>query len=430
MITPDQSGKPATGRVERGKENKMNRRDFIRHSTGLTALAGTSLAFGEQIIKNHSQLTKDQKAAILIWLGGGPPTIDMWDLKPGTKEGGPHNPISTAGDFQISEHLPELAKLGKDFSVIRSMSTREADHMRGTYYMHTGFKPNPTVVHPSVGSVVSYELGKTRKELEIPAFFSVGTNSVGGGFLGTSYNPFTVNSNGQINNLGGQLNQNRLEMLTTIEKGFIDSNRGDLPMDHKKLYEKTIRLNTSPQMNALKLQMEPDAVRAMYGNSGFGNSALMARRLIQQGVPFVEIGFGGWDLHQMTHDTLSTKLPELDKVVSTLILDLKRLNMWDNVAIVMMGEFGRTPRINQNAGRDHWAATWSAFVSGGLFKGGQAIGATTADGKMIDGMSYEAQDLMATTLQALSIDTKTIYTSKSGRPMKIANGGRLIEELL
>ena len=408
----------------------MNRRHFLQHAGGLASLASTSLSFGQTIVKNSSQLRNDRKGAILIWLGGGPPTIDMWDLKPGTKEGGPHMPINTAGDFQISELMPELAKLGKDFSVVRSMSTGEADHMRGTYHIHTGFKPNPTVVHPSLGSVVSYELGRSRKDLEIPAFFSVGTRSIGGGFLGTTYDPFLVNSNGQINNLGGNLNKNRLEFLSTLEKNFIDSNRGELPIDHKNLYDKTIKLNTSPQMNALKINTEPQQVRNAYGATGFGNSALIARRLLQQGVPFVEIGFGGWDLHQMTHDTLNTKLPELDKVVSTLILDLKRLDMWDTTAIMMMGEFGRTPRINQNAGRDHWAATWSALVSGGLFKGGRAIGATTKDGKMIDGLAYTAQDLMASTVAALGIDADTTYISKRGRPMKIANGGKIIEGLV
>ena len=408
----------------------MNRRHFLEHVGGLASLASTSLSFGQTIINNSPQLRNDRKGVILIWLGGGPPTIDMWDLKPGTKEGGPHVPINTTGDFQISEFMPELAKLGKDFSIVRSMSTREADHMRGTYYMHTGFKPNPTVVHPSLGSVISFELGRKRKDLEIPAFFSVGTGSVGGGFLGTAHNPFVVRSNGQINNLGGSVNRGRLNFLSILEKNFINSGRGELPMDHKKLYEKTVKLNTSPQMNALKTDAEPDEVKNAYGTTGFGNSALIARRLLQQGVPCVEIGFGGWDLHQMTHDTLSTKLPELDKVVSTLILDLKRLDMWDTTAIVMMGEFGRTPRINQNAGRDHWAATWSAFVSGGLFKGGRAIGATTPDGKMVDGIAYSSENLMATTISALGIDTTTKYTSKRGRPMRVANGGKIIEELL
>jgi uncharacterized protein (DUF1501 family) len=183
-------------------------------------------------------------------------------------------------------------------------------------------------------------------------------------------------------------------------------------------------------MDALKADKEPPEVIAKYGTTPLGRSALMARRLIQEGVSFVEIGFGGWDMHQMTHQALETKLPELDKVLSTLILDLKRLDMWDNTAIIMMGEFGRTPRINQDAGRDHWAASWSAFVSGGVFQGGRAIGETTDDGKMIKGSSYSAEDLMATTLASLGINTKQTYTSKKGRPIKIANGGKIIEGLI
>lgn len=410
----------------------MNRRSFIKHTGGLASVSAASNLFGRAVIDNQEKLAKDEKAAILIWLGGGPPTIDMWDLKPGTKEGGPFQAINTAGDFQISEHMPELAKLGKDFSVIRTMSTREADHMRGSYYMHTGFKPGPTVVHPSLGSVVSFELGRNRDYLEIPPFFSIGTGSFGGGFLGTNFNPLTIDSNGRVNNLGGSLTDKKVALLSMLENDFINSGRGELPNDHKKLYERTIRLNTSPQMDALKFAQEPQAVQNAYGNTGFGRSALMARRLIQQGVPFVEVGFGGWDLHQMTHDTLSTnKLPELDKVVSTLILDLKRLDMWDNVAIIMMGEFGRTPRINQNVGRDHWAATWSAFVSGGLFQGGIAVGETNENGTMVkDGNAYTAEDLMATAIKALGIDTEKDYTSKRGRPIKIANGGHIIKELI
>lgn len=395
----------------------INRRDFI-HSSAFPLLSS--------IVTNREKLRKENKAAILIWLGGGPPTIDMWDLKPDTKEGGPFKPINTTGDFQISEKLPLLAKLGSDFSIVRTMSTREADHQRGSYYLHTGFKPSQTVVHPSVGSVVAYELGK-KIDLEIPAFFSIGTDSFGGGFLGSNFNPLVLDSNGRINNLGGDLNRGRLMMLSEIEDRFIKSNRGELPLDHKKLYEKTIKLNTSTQMNALKFEQEPADVLAAYGRSGFGQSALMARRLIQQGVPFVEIGFGGWDLHQNTHEALNNKLPELDKVVSALINDLKRVDLWDNVVIVMMGEFGRTPRINQDAGRDHWANTWSAFMSGGLITGGICYGQTGKNGMEIDqGVAFSAEDLMATTCFALDIDLSTSYTSKNGRPMKIANGGKVI----
>jgi len=370
------------------------------------------------------------KSIIMIWLGGGPPTIDMWDLKPNTKEGGPFSPIATKGDFEICEHLPLLANLGDSFSLIRTMSTREADHERGSYYVHTGFKPSPTIEHPSLGSIIAHELGGKRN-LDIPSFFSISTNSFGGGYLGSGVNPLVVSSDGKITNMGGLVSNKRVEMLSMIESRFISTNRGELPTDHSKLYDKALRLNTSPKMAALDTSLEPKQVSSAYGPSAFGRSVLMARRLLQQGVPFVEVGFGGWDLHQSTHETLSNKLPELDKVISTLILDLKRLDLWNNTGIIMMGEFGRTPKINSDLGRDHWAGNWTSFVSGGLFKGGIAIGKTSANGMEIEeGNKYSSEDLIATTCQALGIDTKTNYTSKRGRPMNIVNGGKIINEIL
>lgn len=409
----------------------IGRRHFLEHVGGLASLSATSLSFGQTLIDNSSELRKNEKAAILIWLGGGPPTIDMWDIKQGSATGGPSRAVSTTGDFQINELMPELGKLGNDFSLVRTMATREADHERGTYYMHTGFKPNPNMTHPSIGSVISYELSQGRDYLEIPPFFSVNTGSIGGGFLGTAWNPFVVSSNGQVRNLGDTVSLERIQALTAIETGFVNRSNSDMARSHMEMLEKTFKLNTSPQMKALKPVGEPQEVIDAYGDTGFGKSALMARRLIQQGVPFVEVGFGGWDLHQNTHEALSEKLPELDKVVSTLILDLKRLNMWNNVAIVMMGEFGRTPRINQNAGRDHWAKCWSAFLSGGLIEGGRVIGSTNEDGTEIrDGLVYSSEDIMATICKSLGINTEKSYTAKNGRPMKIANSGKIIEELL
>ena len=409
----------------------INRRNFIQHAGGLASVSAASTVFGQKIIDSRKDLVKNEKGAILIWLNGGPPTIDMWDVKFGAPTGGPTRPISTTGDFQINELMPELAKQGKDFSIVRSMATREADHMRGRYYMHTGFKPNPNMKHPSMGSVISYELSQGRDYLEIPPFFSISTGSIGGGFLGSAWNPFVVSSNGQVRNLGDNVDLERMQALAAIESGFVKRSNSDMAKSHMKMLQQTFRLNTSPQMKALKPIGEPKDVVDAYGETGFGKGALMARRLLQTGVPFVELGFGGWDLHQNTHETLSTKLPELDKVVSTLMLDLKRLDMWDNTAIVMMGEFGRTPKINQNAGRDHWARCWSAFVSGGLIKGGQAIGSTSSDGKEITSdLIYSSEDLMITICKSLGISTEKNYTAKNGRPMKIANGGKIIEGLV
>lgn len=417
--------------------NGMSRRHFLSHAAmGSAAVMGAS-DFLTNLQLNAAEVSKNRKACILIWLGGGAPTIDMWDLKPGSKNGGEFKPISTAGDLQISEHLPGIAKQMDVLSVVRSMSTREADHNRGAYFMHTAYVPNPTVVHPTFGSVVSYELGTKRKELEIPSFISIGGGAMSPGFLGMSHAPFTVDAGGRIQNadMGGtnaERLENRLGMLATIEEGFIKSNRGDAGQAHKDVYSKAVNLMRSEQMEAFKFDQEKPEVREAYGRGGFGDSLLMARRLVERGVPFVEVNtLGGWDLHNDVFNTLKNqRLPILDKGISALTADLKQRGMIDDVVIICMGEFGRTPRINQNVGRDHWAASWSVLIGGGGLQGGKAIGETDSEGTRIVSESYLPGDLWATASYALRIPLDTVHTSKRGRPMKIAGGGQPIKGLI
>jgi len=382
-----------------------------------------------------------------MWMGGGPPTIDLFDLKPGSKNGGEFKPIKTAATgIQITEHLPQTAKVFNDLSLIRSMSTREADHTRGSYYMHTTYVPNPTVTHPTFGSVVSHELGDKRDGLQIPAFVSIGGAGGDAGFLGMSHAPFVVDSSGQIRNAPTAEKRKRLPgrlaMLEAVESGFINSGRGDLPQDHLSVYRNAVNLMTSEQMAAfdiertvpgLGLQRESSETRQLYGTDRFGQGLLMARRLVQVGVPFIEVRMGGWDLHQNVFQTLrDQRLPQLDQGVSGLVSDLKQRGMLDDVVLVWMGEFGRTPRINQNTGRDHWAASWTTMVGGGGLNNGQVIGATDQDGvEIADGSkSYLPGDVWATVAHAMGIPLNTVHTSKRGRPMKLANGGTPIKELI
>ncbi len=415
----------------------MSRRHFLSHAAmGGAAVLGAN-HFLDHLRLNAETVSKNQKACILIWLGGGAPTIDMWDLKPGSKNGGEFKPISTKGDLQICEHLPTIAQNMDALSVVRSMSTREADHMRGAYFMHTGYVPNPTVVHPTFGSVVSYEVGAKREQLEIPSFVAIGNGGMSPGFLGMSHAPFTVDAGGRIQNADmGSVQPGRMEarlsMLGAIEDGFIKSNRGDAGQAHKDVYGKAVNLMKSEQMRAFKIDEEKPEVREAYGRGGFGDSLLMARRLVEVGVPFIEVNtLGGWDLHNDVFNTLKTqKLPMLDKGIGSLVADLKQRGMIDNVTIVCMGEFGRTPRINQNVGRDHWATSWSVLVGGGGLKGGQAIGETDADGTKIVSDSYLPSDLWSTVAYSMRIPLDTVHTSKRGRPMKIAGGGQPIKGLI
>ena len=364
----------------------MDRRRFL---SGLSSLpiAG-SLSLQAQDIKKRS------KSAILLWMGGGPSTMDIWDLKPESPTGGPFRPISTTGDVQICEHMPLMAKQMHNMSVIRSMSTREADHMRGRYYMHTGYVPNPSMTHPSYGSVLSKQL--ERQEVKIPQFVSVNGSSMGAGFLGAQYAPFIVNSDGRIRNLNVKIDarfHQRMYYLDVLESNFINSKRGSLPKEHQKVLRKTLDVLTSEDMDALKVSEEPQSVRERYGDNSFGKGCLMARRLVEAGVPFIEVGLGGWDNHQNIFPTLrDTKLPMLDRGMSALIEDLEQRGLLEDTAIIWMGEFSRTPRINANAGRDHWARSWSIAVGGAGMQGGLAIGETSANGTSVESEPYSSQN--------------------------------------
>lgn len=412
----------------------MSRRHFMKHAAGASAMIGSSLAMGHSLRLYAKELQKNRKSAILLWMSGGPATIDLWDLKPGAPTGGPFKQISTSGNVQICEHLPLMAKQMHNMAIVRSMSTREADHDRGRYYMHTGFVPNPNVEHPSYGAVLAHELMSQRPELEIPPFISVGGASEGPGFLGMAWSPFTVGSDGRIRDLDMGLDNMRLvqrmKALEIIEKSFIAQSRGTAAEDHQKILKKTVDLMTSAQMDAFKIEKESQSVRDRYGDSAFGRGCLMARRLVEVGVPFIEVDLGGWDNHDGIHNILQNqRLPVLDKAMSALVEDLEQRELLKDTAIIWMGEFGRTPRINGNAGRDHWARSWSVVVGGGGMKGGIAVGETSSDGTEIVTEPFSSEDVMASVCHALGISLETTYTSKNGRPMKIANGGKIIREL-
>lgn len=415
--------------------NGMSRRHFMNHLAGSSAAAAASFSLGSAIQANAAEMKKNRKSAVLLWMSGGPPTIDIWDLKPGAPTGGPFQPISTTGDMQICEHLPMMAKQMKNMSVVRSMSTREADHARGRYYMHTGFVPNPNIEHPSYGSVIAHELIDQRPELEIPPFVSIGGAGAGPGFLGMAWSPFAVSSNGRVRNLSMKLDDQRLMQrmaaLQMIESGFAKKTNDTPAQEHAKVLDKTLALMTSDQMKAFKVDEEPTDVKERYGTDNFGQGCLLARRLVEAGVPFVEVDLGGWDLHNNVHATLKdTKLPQVDRAMSALVEDLEQRGLLEDTVVMWMGEFGRTPRINQNAGRDHFARAWSCVVGGGSLNGGIAVGDTGRDGTAVETEPYSSEDLMTTVCKGLGISTETTFTSKNGRPMKIAGGGKLISELV
>ncbi len=410
----------------------MSRRHFLNH-LATTSIALPAMHLVGALNANADSVKKTSKSCILLWMGGGPSHMDTWDLKPESeKNGGPFKQISTsAPGLRISEHLPTVAKQMKHLSIVRSLNSKEGNHDRGTYVMHTGYTPNPTVVHPSFGSVCSYELGSKLGDLDLPHIMAINSPGQGAGFLGMAHAPFVINNpTAKIANLNppDSINearmQSRLSMLSMVENNFAGSRRGQAPTDHKAVYNKTVRMMSSKYTDAFKLDKIDAKVRDRYGKGSFGQGCLMALELVKRGVTFVEVSLGGWDTHNNAFETLSNRLlPELDKGMGALVEDLARTGLIEKTMVVWMGEFGRTPRINQNAGRDHWPRSWSIVMGGAGLKGGQAIGATDKDGVEITDQPVEIMDVIATMTKGMSIPLETQYTTPLGRPYRLVDEG-------
>lgn len=417
----------------------MTRRHFMGHMA-TTAMALPAMQFVSSLAAQGDTIRKNNKSLILLWMGGGPSQMDTWDLKPDSdKNGGEFKPIQTsAPGVSICEHLPNVARQMKHLNIVRSLNSKEGNHDRGTYMMHTGYSPNPTVVHPAFGSVLSYELGdKLGKDFALPHCISINGPGEGPGFLGMTHSPFMVqNPTAPIANLlppkgvDPYRMDRRLAMLANAENSFGSQKRGAAAGDHKDVYLKTVKMMNGQYTKAFNLDDEPAAIRDKYGRNSFGQGCLMARRLVEAGVTFVEVSLGGWDMHTDIFNALSkNKLPELDKGMGTLVEDLAQRGLLDNTMVVWMGDFGRTPKINQNGGRDHHPRGWSVVMGGGGLKGGQVIGATDKDGYLDNDGEVGVMDVIGTMAKGMGIDIATEYTTPRGRPIKVVDGGKPIAQL-
>jgi hypothetical protein len=443
---------------------ETNRRHFLKHVAGLSALALPGMQFVQALRAAEPQLKKEHKSVIILWMGGGPSHMDTWDLKPGSANGGEFKPIKTSADgVEISEILPTVATQMKNLAIVRSLVTNEGSHERGTTLMNTGRVPSPIVQYPAMGALVSSQLAS--KDLALPGFIGIGGTAqrIGPGFLGSLYSPFTVQNPGQPpqnirppDSLGAGADaeermRRRQRLFYAVEDNFTDSlyphlnavsgktgadraklaeerkTLGDSAMSHETIYQKAFDLTVSKLRTVFEIRNEPKKVIDEYGGerNQFGMGCLLARKLVENGVSAVEVDLGGWDNHANIFNTLKTNLgPRLDKGMGALVKDLNERGLWKNTVVLWMGEFGRTPRINPNAGRDHWARCWSVVLGGGLIKGGQAFGATSADGQDVADGSPKAKvgDVFATVFKALGLDPATQVRDNLGRPLKIADG--------
>ena len=422
------------------------RRDFIR----VGAITGFGLGFSLQNFLAHAAsesapIKGRAKAAIFVRLGGGPSHMDTFDLKPDAPEThrGEFKPITTnVAGMQISEHLPRLAKCADKFAILRGVSHTLAAHELGSLYMGTGNRPLPSLQFPSFGSVVSKELGAVP---ELPAFVAVpsqGNNPTG--YLGVEYGPFDTGSSPQpgkameirglaLRGVTMEDVDRRQNLVGRYDKAFGDFAKEDkilAGMDEfgRKAYA---MMRSTKAREAFDLSKESSNMTTLFGNDGFSQSCLLATRLVESGVKFVTLNLGGWDTHADNFNALKNKqLPQLDAGLSGLFQSLALKGLLDSTVVYVTGEFGRTPKVNQRAGRDHYPRAMFTLLAGGGIKMGQVVGASDEKGEGPKDKGITPDDIAATFYTALGIDPRKEYKTPSGRPVMITRYGSAIKELL
>jgi hypothetical protein len=443
--------------------DRLSRREMMKLAAAGVA-AYSSSGWLESLAADTASHPERKRACILLWMNGGPSQMDTFDLKPGHANGGPYKEIKTsAPDLRISQHLPEIAKFGDRMAVVRSMSTKEGDHERATFYLRTGYLPQGPIQYPPLGASLSKELGKD--DAPLPNFVSIAPyrafnrNSFGPGFLGPKYAPLIVgDANRQFTRQDGRAYEDslrvqdlklprdvnkahadaRIELLQEMQREFVASHPGLASKSNQTAYERAVLLMRTTAAKAFNLEEEKDDLREDYGRNLFGQGCLLARRLVERGVPFVEVTLGGlnggafgWDTHGDNFNQVRRLSEVLDAGWGTLMHDLKERGLLDTTLIVWMGEFGRTPKINGQNGRDHFPDAWSTVLAGGGIKGGHAVGKTSADGMKVEERKVTVPDFLATVCKALGVDPLIQNKSNVGRPIRIVDkAAKPIDEII
>jgi hypothetical protein len=425
-----------------------SRRSFLTRAASLgiaAALPASPLAALRAGSKTWTptKLEPRADAVIQIYLGGGLSHIDTFDPKPDAPIDvrGPFRTIPTNVDDQhFSELCRQLAKVADKLTVLRAVSHTEAAHERGAHNMLTGYRPSPAIVYPSFGSVVSHELGVRNNLPPYVCIPNANLSVLGTGYLSSAYGAFSIgsepsNSGFSVKDLGPEkaLDEERVkrrrQMLEELDAGF--SGTADGVRATRAFYDQAWRLIDSPDaQEAFKIEREKKATRDRYGRTAFGQRLLLARRLVAAGVRYVSIPYGGWDNHENISSSLRLRMPKVDQALAALISDLDQRSMLDRTMVVLSTEFGRTPRINSNRGRDHWPRAFSVIAAGGGLKRGHFYGNTDANGSAPESGSISPADLAATMFTQLGIDPSRRLMSPGDRPIDIVRDGRLVRDLL
>ena len=422
------------------QEAPLNRRQLLK----VGAVGGLTLT--HYLRAFASQKGTPKRSAIFIYMEGGPSHQDTFDLKPNApaEVRGEFKPISTeVPNMHVCEHLPELAKRANQFAIIRSVSHNVADHGLGKKYVLTGNKPTQTVSYPEYGSVVSRQFPS---DADLPTYVSIDESFAGPGYLGSQYSPLTADKpkHGFEYHVRGvsmddgltvgryKLQKQLLDDLDTAFRGF--ENLDDQVRSMDRFAQQAYEIISSPKTRAaFDLSKEKESESDRFGKHEFGQSLLLAARLIEAGVHFVTVRLRpaefDFDTHLDNFSRLSTLLPPFDRGLADLFDRLSERSLFSSTAILCMGEFGRTPKINPNSGRDHWARAMCALIAGGAIKGGQVIGATDATASAPAGTAYTPDDLAATFFANIGIDPRTEFQSNVGRPITLVRDGEPIGDV-
>ena len=413
----------------RSDKAALTRRDLLKLSAAGVLGASVSGWFGK-LATHAAEATKTgakHKSCILLWMNGGPAQSHTFDLKDGSEYKA--IPTSVPG-IQISQHLPKIAEQMHNLTLLRSMSTGDGNHQTARYLMHTGYRRGfGGTTYPSIGSIVSAELGNP--DAELPNFVSIGANGLSPGYLGPKHASLNITDpNRGVENLQahGSLADldDRASLIEELDRSFLSQYQATSIEAHQKGYQKALQLMHSNRAKAFDISSEPESVRSAYGTSGFGRGCLLARRMVEAGVPFIEVALNGWDTHQGAAQPVQRLSQQLDPGMGTLVKELKERGLLDTTLVIWMGEFGRSPGRGQN----HYARAWSTVLGGAGIKSGGVVGRTDARGGTVEDRPINVLDFMATICKILGIDSSKMLTSKSGRPHRIVNkGAKVVDEL-
>ncbi len=415
------------------KLDELSRRQFVAR-TAKTALGVSILpvAAASPRVIAAGGATADH--CIFFYMSGGMTHMETFDPKPGTETGGQTKSIATGvPGVELAEYMPGLAKRFKDIAVVRSMTQKTGDHRGGSYWMHTSYQPRATIIHPSMGPWAQKILGKKHETLPDSVVIGAGGNHPGAGFFGPGLAPLPIGDpekgvqNSELSkNVSEDQFEDRLDLMNAFDDGFRRKFKTDEVSAYTQFYEETLKLMQSEDLETFKLTSEPNYREklAQYGSNRLGQGALLAKRLVTSGIRFVEVDAGGWDMHNNLWSAIPERAGWLDQALSALIDDLKKEGLFDRTLIALGTEFGRTPKINANGGRDHHPRAFSTMFAGGGIRGGQVYGKTDKLGIAVEENPVEPKDFNATIAHALGIDLNKVVYSPSGRPFLVAGHKR------